>query len=100
MIVYQYLSHLSGITVKLQKATLDIVAAHEMVAEVTATYKEERSDVDKGFEKIYQQSVRMAERVGADVSMPRIAHRQQHRSNPQACTPKDYYKKTIAITSA
>ena len=55
--VYQYLSHLSGITVKLQKATLDNVAAHEMVAEVTATYKEEQSDVDKGFEKIYQQSV-------------------------------------------
>ena len=39
----------------------------------------------------------MAERVSADVSMPRIARRQQHRSNPQACTPKHYYKKTIAI---
>ena len=55
--VYQYLSYLSGIRVKLQKATLDNVAAHEMVAELTATYKEEQSDVDKGFEKNYQQSV-------------------------------------------
>ena len=38
----------------------------------------------------------MAERVSADVSMPRIACRQQHRRNPQACTPKDYHKKSIA----
>ena len=39
----------------------------------------------------------MAERVGGDISMPRIAHRQQHRSNPEASTTKDYYQKTVAI---
>ena len=36
MAVYQYLSHLSGITVKLQKTSLDIIKAHELVNEVNA----------------------------------------------------------------
>ena len=39
----------------------------------------------------------MAEKVGTQVSMPRIARWQQHRSNPQVSSPKDYYKKTVAI---
>ena len=34
--VYQYLSHLSGTTVKLQKTSLDIIKAHELVNEVNA----------------------------------------------------------------
>ena len=97
MTVYQYLSHLAGITVKLQKTTLDIVAAHEMVAEVAETYKEERKNVDRGFDKIFSHSILMAEKVGAEVSMPCIARRQQHRSNPQVSSPKDYYKKTVVI---
>ncbi len=95
--VYKYLSHLAGITVKLQKTTVDIVAAHEMVAEVAETYKEERKDIDEGFDKIFSHSVRMAEHVGTEVSMPRIVRRQQHRSNPEVSSPKDYYKKTVAI---
>ena len=43
MSIYQYLSHLTGITVKLQKASHDIVAAHDMITdtEVKMIYKEE-----------------------------------------------------------
>ena len=97
MAVYQYLSHLSGITVKLKKTSLDIIKAHELVNEVNAVYKEERRDVDSGFSKIFQQSIRLAERVGAEVSMPRIARLQQHRSNPEASSPEDYFRKSVAI---
>lgn len=95
--VYQYLSHLAGITVKLQREALDIVEAHQLIAAVTTTYKEERRNVDSGFGAIYSHSVRMAEAVGATVVMPRIASRQQHRSNPESATPCDYFKKTIGI---
>ena len=31
MVVYQYLSHLSGITVQLQSTSLDLIKAHSMV---------------------------------------------------------------------
>ena len=55
MSLYQYLSHLAGITVKLQKASLDIVAAHDMITEVKMIYKEECEGVDEGFPKLFDQ---------------------------------------------
>ena len=39
--VYHYLSHLSGITIKVQRKTLDILEAHGMLHEVMATYVKE-----------------------------------------------------------
>ena len=90
--MYQYLSHLSGITVKLQKRALDIVEANEMISKVaTYMYKDEQKNVDSSFDRIYAQSVTMAEKVEAVVSMPRIASRQQHQSNAEASSPSEYF---------
>ena len=83
--VYQYLSHLNGITVKLQRAACDIMEAHQLIASVTTTYKEERKNVDSGFSDIYAQSEWMANAVGTSVGMPRITGRQQHRTNITLC---------------
>ena len=88
---------MAGITVKLQKTILDIVAAHEMVAEVAETYKEERENIDENFDKIYSHSIQIAEHVGTEVSMPCTARRQQHRNNSEMSSSKDYYKKTVAM---
>ena len=49
--VYQYLSHLAGITVKLQKQALDILEAHQQIADISRVYKLERQNVDSGFAK-------------------------------------------------
>ena len=95
--VYQYLSYLAGITVKLQKTTLDIVEAHEMITEVAKVYQQERNNVNSSFAPIYAQSVRMAEKVGRTIGMPRIASRQQHRSNVEASSPCEYFQRNVAI---
>ena len=95
--IYQYLSHLSGITVKLQKRALDIVEAYEMINEVATLYKKERKNVESGFDQIYAQRVRMAEKIGAVVKMPRIALRQQHYSNAGASSPYQYFLRNITI---
>ena len=95
--IYQYLSHLAGITIKLQKQASDIIKAHQMILEVAKTYKHQRTDVDNNFNRIFAQSVRMADKVGATVMMPRIAKRQQHRNNTEALDPQQYYKRTVAI---
>ena len=47
--MYQYLSHIAGITVKLQKKTVDIVEAYQMISEVAKTYKDQCKDVDASF---------------------------------------------------
>ena len=95
--IYQYLSHLAGITVKLQKVACDIVQAHQMIKDVSSTYKEERKNVSQGFSRIYAHSVTIAEKVGATVGMPRIASRQQHRSNAEAVSAEEYFRRNIAI---
>ena len=70
--LYQFLSHLGVITVKLQKSALDVVEAHEMVVETPKLYQRERENIDATFGLIYTQSVRMAEKIETPPTMPRI----------------------------
>ena len=95
--VYQHLSHLSGLTVKLQGSSVDILQGHEMVQEVKDTYREERSQAEEEFAKIYSQAVRMAEKVGTEPTKPRVVGRQQHRSNVASLSICDPYRLNLAI---
>ena len=78
--IYQYLSHLSGITVKLQSKAVDIVKAHNMISEIVRTYNSERANVESSFSQIYKVSSDMAIKVESTIAMPRIAARQQYSS--------------------
>ncbi|KAK2561865.1 hypothetical protein P5673_015259 [Acropora cervicornis] len=84
MTMYQYLAHLVGITVKLQRATVDIVEAHDIITEVGSSYRKQREDCGTNFSHIYNQCVSMTEKVGTAAEMPRLTSRQQHRSNAEA----------------
>ena len=97
MTMYQYLAHLAGITVKLQRATADIVEAHDMITEVGSFSRKEREDCGTNFSRIYNQSVSMAEKVGAAAEMPRLTSRQQHRSNAEVQAPREYFQRNVAI---
>ena len=46
---------------------------------------------------MYNQSVSMAEKVGTAAKMPQLTSRQQHRSNAEAQTPKEYFQTNVAI---
>ena len=45
--VYQYLSHVLGITVKLQRSCLEIIDANQQIQEVKDIYQYERENVGK-----------------------------------------------------
>jgi len=70
--IYQYLSHLAGITVKLQKCTLNITEAHEEIKDIAKTYRLARENVISGFAKIFEHSRRIAEKIDCPIQMPRI----------------------------
>ena len=91
LLVYQYLSHLSGITVQLQGTTIDIIEAYTLISATKEVYHKEREKVEEGFKIIYEHSVRVASHIGVDPSMPRLAKQQQHRSNAPAECPFEYY---------
>ena len=95
--VYQMLSHLAGITVKLQSTSLDIVQAYSMVEDVKDVYKSIRETIDADFHTIYEQAVRMAAAVDVEPEKPRGAGRQMHRSNAPAESVEQYYLRNMAI---
>ena len=57
------------------------------ITEISKVYKDERKNIDAGFAKIFEQSIRIVDKVGSTVEIPRIASRQQHRSNAVTTTP-------------
>ena len=83
----QFLSHLSGITVKLQSTTIDLINAHQQINEI---YKEIRKYNVNEFQKVYQQCERMAAAIDVQPSKPRNCARQRHRSNADADTMESW----------
>lgn len=97
LVIYQYLSHLAGITVKLQSSTLDILAAYEEIDEIKRFYKQIRTNVHEDFSKVYKQAERMAVAVNVESSKPRTCARQRNRPNAQAETVEEWYKVNVVI---
>lgn len=98
LILYQYLSHLDSITVKLQSSSLDIMKAYELSSGVIATYQSLRDENETNFAPIYDQAVRMAKAVGVEPSMPRVSSgRQQHRANAPAESADKFYRINVAL---
>ena len=60
-------------------------------------YKTQRNSIDSSFQHIYEQVLRMAEKMGTEPCQPRTVKRQQHRSNIQVDAVFDHYKINIAI---
>ena len=56
-----------------------------------------KSNIDSEFDIIYNQAMRMAERMNVTPSTPRLAPRQMHRDNTEVAKPKEYYKQVKAI---
>ena len=97
LIVYQFLSHVSGITVKLQSRTLDIVAAHNQIDDTLSYYKVIRENIDGEFNKIFKHAERMAKAVNVQPSKPRSCGRQRNRPNVVSTTIEEWYRINVAI---
>ena len=95
--VDQYLSHLSGITVKLQSSTLDMIEAYQHVDDIQQFYKELRKNSKVDFHKVYQQAERMATAVNVDPSKPRSCARQRNKPNAQVETVEEWYKVNVPV---
>ena len=90
LIAYQLLSHLSGITVKLQ-------SAYQKVDEVKSYYRETRKNIVSQFRVIYEQAERMANAVNTNISRPQNCRRQIHRPNAEVEGAEDWYRINVAI---
>ena len=90
--LYCLMHPFNGITKKLQGRSTDVVKAFNEVESVVNDLGVVQSNIDSEFYTIYNQAMRMAERMTVTPSAPRMAQRQMHRDNIEAANLKEYYK--------
>jgi hypothetical protein len=88
------LSHVAGITVKLQSSSLDILEAYINVENIKDLYRSIRCDISTSYAPIYNQAVRLAAQVGVEPIQPRSVGRQQHRHNAPFVSVQEYMLST------
>ena len=95
--LYRLLHPLDGITQTLQGSSIDVVKAYNHVQSSIDDMKLLRENMDDEFKVIYQQSERMATKLGVEPAIPRTVARQMHRNNVPAKNPEKYYRRVIAV---
>ena len=86
------LSILKPLSIKLQKRDIDVYEAYNHIKDFKGELQDIRGDIDKYCSDWYGMAKTTARKANIEPSMPRVVGRQQHRSNVEAGTPKDYYK--------
>jgi len=99
IVIVRYILDLTRpLTVKLQGKEMDLVRAKDLIAQLKMVLREMQRDIDREHNRLYNEAVTLAARVGVQPSMPRVVQRQVHRANAQAATPEAYYR--INLTAA
>ena len=87
------LSSLRSLTIKLQKKANDILAAYDLVSDVELELQLLKVKCDDEFHVWFEETKNLADELCIQVSTPRIASRQTHRSNIPADSPEAYYRR-------
>ena len=87
------------IAAKLQKKDQDIVHAYNMIDSTIDNVKELRKNIKNEIHDWFVNATRIANEIGSEISMPRIAGRQIYRGNALAdgATAEDYIRANVAI---
>jgi len=91
------LSILQPLSIKLQKRDVDVYEAYSHIKDFKGELRDIRGEIEKYCSDWYSMATTTARKANIEPSMPRVVGRQQHRSNVEAGTPKDYYKRALTI---
>ena len=97
-ILLECLSHLRGLTVKLQMQAIDVVYAYKQVHALITSLKGMRARADETFGKIFKDTTTLAKQIhGEDYELtrPRLNARQAHRANVTVQSVEEYFRITL-----
>lgn len=80
-----------------QTEYLDIQTASEAIMDTKSILQHKRSDVHKDFSEVYRKANSIAEQLGSEIRMPRIAQQQRNRPNASSDTPEEYFRRNLYI---
>ena len=97
-ILLQVLHILRELTMKLQMQAMDVLHAYKSVDHIVSTLKALRKESVNEFKSIFTETTQLGKHLHGDsyeLSTPRLAGRQLHRSNPSVSTPEEYFRITL-----
>ena len=101
LVSLQVAGHCLAKTVSLSRALQDPSQnIGDAIARVTAVRKsleDERGFADEEFHRVFLSASELAEKIGEELTAPRVRGRQTHRANAPADGPEEYYRRNIFI---
>ena len=85
------------LTRRLQERKIDVLASLNQIQLLKDTISDLRTKVDETHGRLYQQCLKMAEKINVPESRPRVCKVQIFRENYAAYSPSEYYKQKITI---
>ena len=97
-ILLECLTHLRGLTVKLQMQAIDVVYAYKQVHALITSLKGMRARADETFGKIFKDTTTLAKQIhgeDCELTRPRLNARQAHRANVTVQSVEEYFRITL-----
>jgi len=81
----------------LQAPTIDLNQASEALKSTLNVLKNYQENSDSQFSKLFKKMSDIAERLGFEIKVPRLAKKQTHRANYPATNAEEYYRRAIFV---
>ena len=97
-ILLECLTHLRGLTLKLQMQAVDVLYAYSQVDSAVSSLKRMRENATSTFHTIFVEATKLGKDLHGDdfeLKQPRTTHRQVHRDNVPASSPEEYFRITL-----
>lgn len=96
-IIAKYSALLEPVANILQSTSLDLLQCANHIKKILAVVKAHRETADAIMEDLLVSAHATAAEITVELQPPRVVERQQHRSNPPAASPAEYWKQSILI---
>ena len=97
-VLLECLTHLRGLTIKLQMQAMDVLYAYREVNHVISTLKAMRDTATSSFSVMFKEVSTIAQNLHGEefqLTLPRLTSRQAHRQNVQSSSVEDYFRITL-----
>ena len=86
-----------SIAAKRQKKDQDVFQAYSMIDDTIKAVARVGPNIEEECHEWFKDTSRLADKIGAAVSVPRITERQEHRNIAPSLNPESYYRVNVAI---
>lgn len=96
-LIAKYSALLEPVVNALQSKIIDMLQCANHIKRILIVIKNHRQTADVVRQDLFAAANETAENIGVELQQPRIIKQQQHRSNPPASTPVEFWKRSLII---